>query len=117
MNSQNGGTCLDGVNSYTCVCAPGFTGGNCEIDIEECANNPCGAHATCIDGINTFTCKCDAGFGNCDANDANGCETNTNADPKNCGSCGAPCPATNLCGGGTCKPCILDIAAYDATHA
>ena len=27
---QNGGTCSDLVNSYTCNCAGGFTGGNCQ---------------------------------------------------------------------------------------
>ena len=26
---KNGGTCRDGVNSYTCSCAPGYTGPNC----------------------------------------------------------------------------------------
>ena len=26
----NGGTCLDAVNMYTCSCAIGFNGGNCE---------------------------------------------------------------------------------------
>ena len=25
----NGGTCNDGVNTYTCDCATGFTGPNC----------------------------------------------------------------------------------------
>ena len=28
---QNGGSCVDGVASYTCTCAGGFTGVNCEI--------------------------------------------------------------------------------------
>ena len=28
---QNGGTCIDGINSYTCNCVPGHTGDNCEI--------------------------------------------------------------------------------------
>ena len=28
---HNGGTCIDGVNDYTCVCAVGFTGENCNI--------------------------------------------------------------------------------------
>ena len=27
----NGGTCVDGVNDYTCVCAVGYTGENCGI--------------------------------------------------------------------------------------
>ena len=27
---QNGGHCTDGVNSYTCTCAAGFDGTNCE---------------------------------------------------------------------------------------
>ena len=27
---QNGGTCTDGVNTYTCSCAAGYTGINCE---------------------------------------------------------------------------------------
>ena len=27
---QNGGTCHDGVNEYTCACASGYTGKNCE---------------------------------------------------------------------------------------
>ena len=28
---RNGGSCIDGVNSYTCQCALGYTGTNCEI--------------------------------------------------------------------------------------
>ena len=27
----NGGTCLDEVNDYTCICAVGYTGENCNI--------------------------------------------------------------------------------------
>ena len=27
---QNGGTCIDDVNSYTCLCAPGYSGVNCD---------------------------------------------------------------------------------------
>ena len=27
---QNGGTCVDGINSYSCNCVPGYAGDNCE---------------------------------------------------------------------------------------
>ena len=27
---QNGGTCVDGINSYTCDCDDGYTGPDCE---------------------------------------------------------------------------------------
>ena len=27
---QNGGTCTDALNSYTCACAPGWAGVHCE---------------------------------------------------------------------------------------
>ena len=35
---QNGGTCNDGINSYTCTCVPGYTGGNCEIGDVICSS-------------------------------------------------------------------------------
>ena len=35
------GTCVDDVNNYTCQCESGFTGFNCEIEINECLSSPC----------------------------------------------------------------------------
>eukprot|EP00058_Branchiostoma_floridae_P005497 XP_002590985.1 hypothetical protein BRAFLDRAFT_69464 [Branchiostoma floridae] len=58
---RNGATCQDRVNSFTCQCAPGFTGTLCE-DIDECSSAPCQNEATCQDGVNSFTCQCAPGF-------------------------------------------------------
>jgi Notch-like protein len=44
------------------MCAIGYSGTNCETDIDECATNPCLNGATCIDGINGFMCDCAVGY-------------------------------------------------------
>ena len=30
ITCQNGGTCIDAVNAYSCNCAPGYDGDHCE---------------------------------------------------------------------------------------
>eukprot|EP00105_Crassostrea_gigas_P043913 XP_019928061.1 PREDICTED: fibropellin-3-like [Crassostrea gigas] len=47
---------------YTCACPLGFTGLNCESDIDECASSPCINSGTCNDLVNGFNCSCMAGF-------------------------------------------------------
>jgi len=54
---MNGGTCEDAISNYICLCAVGFTGRNCETNIDDCQPNPCGL-GTCLDGINMFSCNC-----------------------------------------------------------
>ena len=39
---QNGATCTNtGQGGYTCACAPGYTGTNCEREINDCLYQPC----------------------------------------------------------------------------
>ncbi len=60
---------------YTAGCQPGFTGTNCEINIDECASNPC-VNGDCIDQINGYVCDCAPGFTgtNCET-DIDECES------------------------------------------
>lgn len=49
----NGATCMNtGQGSYTCTCLPGFTGVNCELEMQECDSNPCRNGGIC-----TVSCK------------------------------------------------------------
>src|SRR5262249_37324395 len=100
---KNGGTCVDGANSFTCVCPPGFTGALCEINIDECLGDPCGPNASCVDGVNSFQCSCNAGHGNCDGTFANGCEVDFATNGSHCGACG------HTCGGGACVAGVCQV--------
>lgn len=55
---QNGGTCTNGVQSFTCTCPRGYTGPKCEININECGSSPCANGGTCNDGVASYTCSC-----------------------------------------------------------
>ncbi len=63
---HNGSACTDGDNSYNCDCTgTGFTGTNCDEDIDECADaslNNCDSNATCNNTEGSFTCTCNTGY-------------------------------------------------------
>lgn len=83
---QNDATCLERSNltlyeinifsnfsyetagGFVCECVPGFTGDYCEINIDECASDPC-INGNCIDGINAYSCECSPGY------EGSNCET------------------------------------------
>jgi delta-like protein len=46
---RNGGTCFNtGQGSYTCACAPGFRGTECETPLLDCKAHPCLNQGTCV---------------------------------------------------------------------
>lgn len=65
---SKGGQCLDLGHRVVCRCRSGFKGLRCEINIDECARNPCRNAGTCVDGINDYTCRCTLGFTGKDCN-------------------------------------------------
>ena len=57
------GSCIDLINAYRCDCNKGYTGINCEEEINECEEyKPC-QHGDCVDGIADYTCQCEEGYG------------------------------------------------------
>jgi|GEM_PF-928125 len=58
---QNGATCVDEHQDYSCDCATGYTGRFCNTNIDDCAGAPCNG-STCVDGVNSFTCNCNQGY-------------------------------------------------------
>uniref|UniRef100_A0AAR2JRL6 Neurogenic locus notch homolog protein 1 n=1 Tax=Pygocentrus nattereri TaxID=42514 RepID=A0AAR2JRL6_PYGNA len=83
--------CLDTV-CYLCVCEPGWTGRNCDLNVNECLSNPCVNGGTCRDMTNGYVCSCRPGF------TGPNCQTNINECASN--------PCLNQ---GTC---IDDVAGY-----
>ena len=49
------------MNSFECLCEPGYTGELCE-DIDDCEGEDCSGNGRCEDGVNSFTCMCDPGL-------------------------------------------------------
>merc|ERR1712168_1512399 len=82
---KNGGTCSSSPGSYLCKCQDGWTGNNCDQDIDECQSNPCKNGGTCHDQVNGFRCSCQAGYAgkNCEKN-IDECQSNPCAHGGTC---------------------------------
>ncbi|XP_078693585.1 uncharacterized protein LOC144923147 [Branchiostoma floridae x Branchiostoma belcheri] len=70
------GNCTGGDEGYNCTCESGWTGRDCDQDIDECLSSSC-AHGTCTDGVASYTCSCENGWAgnNCDQ-DIDECASN-----------------------------------------
>jgi hypothetical protein len=114
MSCQNGACATTSCATGTGDC-DGTTANGCETNLNANAANcgSCGyacqfahASASCVAGI-CHVASCDAGFGDCDANESNGCETNTGASLLHCGTCANACnPLPNAavgCVAGKCE--------------
>ncbi len=97
--------CLDSVCRVASCAAPwadcNEDGLDCETDTSTNKDN-CGSCGTvCADLPNApgvcagsnCSVTCDLGWDDCNANLADGCETDVAADPSNCGGCGIACPS------------------------
>ncbi len=90
-------------------------GGSTGVD---CGGSPCTrANATpkCV-GSSCLIGSCNASHGDCNATDADGCETNLSNDPDNCGVCGHRCVTQNgtaSCVNGACAVAKCDAGFTD----
>ncbi|KAL4635598.1 von Willebrand factor D and EGF domain-containing protein-like [Arapaima gigas] len=63
----NGGTCVTDVSfppgsgEYLCACPGAFGGDRCQVDVDECTSQPCGA-GVCFNTAGEFRCECPPGL-------------------------------------------------------
>eukprot|EP01043_Picozoa_sp_COSAG02_P017308 COSAG02_NODE_782_length_17259_cov_36.492599_10_plen_514_part_00 len=134
---ENQGQCIDGVDSFKCSCADGFTGLTCRVNVDECASRPCENGGVCTDGVAAYNCACMRGFSglNCatdidecasrpcqnngictDSVDGYSCECSTGFDGQTCeiniGDC-----TVDACGRqGTCVDGVNSFTCDCAAH-
>ena len=50
------GTCYNKNGGFYCTCLPGFSGNNCEINIDDCEGVICEGNKVCKDKIDSYEC-------------------------------------------------------------
>ncbi|XP_078614102.1 sushi, nidogen and EGF-like domain-containing protein 1 [Branchiostoma floridae x Branchiostoma japonicum] len=60
---QNGGTCLDQVDDFACLCRHPYDGKTCDINTADpCQSGPCENGGVCSSSGGSFTCSCQPGW-------------------------------------------------------
>ncbi|GAA6082843.1 slit homolog 2 protein isoform X1, partial [Tachysurus ichikawai] len=59
---QHDSKCVLTAHGFKCECTPGYSGEQCELDIDDCADNKCKNGAQCFDAVNGYTCVCPEGY-------------------------------------------------------
>lgn len=54
----NGGICQNFAGSFRCLCREGWSGAQCETDVDECGSDPCQNQGRCSNFPGGFTCSC-----------------------------------------------------------
>lgn len=72
-NSQGHYDCNDITGER--MCHPGWTGSYCNVEINECASDPCQFNAACTDLLADYRCDCPAGTQGKNCDDINECSS------------------------------------------
>lgn len=75
---------------------------HCGACANPCPRPPYAHHATSLCAGGTCEIACKELYADCNHALADGCETSTASDPKNCGACGVTCNEGDLCWRGAC---------------
>ncbi|XP_075040834.1 protein crumbs homolog 2 isoform X2 [Mixophyes fleayi] len=62
LNLCSHGLYIDLGTEYQCNCFPGYTGRKCESKVDDCQHHRCLNGGTCLVGVNNYTCKCLANY-------------------------------------------------------
>ncbi|KAL9889128.1 cell polarity complex component crumbs isoform 1-T1 [Glossina fuscipes fuscipes] len=116
-NCLNGGTCQGFDTNYTCICASGYQGFNCELpSLEGTVSVPPGS-CKCLNGgtcsLNGTHCYCPSGYLGDRCEKLEPCTANNCQDPMVCSQNKCVCPENKLCTSCAQQPCRNGGACYD----
>ncbi|CAH1240004.1 SVEP1 [Branchiostoma lanceolatum] len=97
---MNGGSCVDHINTFTCLCTPGYSGINCQIELNKCGPNNAPCDHNCHNRDSGYMCSCNKGFSlfnDIHCIDENECATRNGGCDHNC----INTPGSHLC---SCYP-------------